>query len=152
MEKSYKIVELITDSSDEQYPKKVVSAQVLLTVSSNTNNISGIQDMKINFDDNIHFIPFESLTKETVTSWLDINLINQNLDNLEASLSKNIQTFERIPPPWVDIPTGADMLPGYNEIQQALNTQANSRPPLPSFEETVGEIVMKILKEKSLVQ
>lgn len=153
MEKSHKIVELITDNSDQQYPKKVISAQVLLSVSSNTTTMSGIQNIEINFDNNIHFIPFESLTEETVTSWLDTNVINQSLNNLEASLTNNTQeTLERVVPPWVGVVTGEDMMPGYNDIQQDLNQQANSRPPLPTFEETVSEIVMKILREKSLVQ
>lgn len=153
MEKSHKIVELITDNSDQQYPKKVISAQVLLSVSSNTTTMSGIQNIEINFDNNIHYIPFESLTEETVTSWLDTNVINQSLNNLEASLTNNTQeTLERVVPPWVGVVTGEDMMPGYNDIQQDLNQQANSRPPLPTFEETVSEIVMKILREKSLVQ
>lgn len=153
MEKSHKIVELITDNSDQQYPKKVISAQVLLSVSSNTTTMSGIQNIEINFDNNIHYIPFESLTEETVTSWLDTNVINQSLNNLEASLTNNTQeTLERVIPPWVGVVTGEDMMPGYNDIQQDLNQQANSRPPLPTFEETVSEIVMKILREKSLVQ
>lgn len=153
MEKSHKIVELITDNSDQQYPKKVISAQVLLSVSSNTTTMSGIQNIEINFDNNIHYIPFESLTEETVTSWLDTNVINQSLNNLEASLTNNTQeTLERVVPPWVGVVTGEDMMPGYNDIQQDLNQQANSRPPLPTFEETVSEIVMKILREKSLIQ
>lgn len=110
MEKSHKIVELITDNSDQQYPKKVISAQVLLSVSSNTTTMSGIQNIEINFDNNIHYIPFESLTEETVTSWLDTNVINQSLNNLEASLTNNTQeTLERVIPPWVGVVTGEDM-------------------------------------------
>lgn len=149
MEKSYKIIELITDNSDQQYPKKVISVQVLLSVSSNTTTMSGIQNVEINFDDNIHFTPFESLTKETVTSWLDTNLINQSLNSLEATLSNSIQqTLERIPPPW----TGDIRMSGNSDIQAELDRRESLKPPVPAFEQSVSEIVIKILKEKSLIQ
>lgn len=149
MEKSYKIIELITDNSDQQYPKKVISVQVLLSVSSNTTTMSGIQNVEINFDDNIHFTPFESLTKETVTSWLDTNLINQSLNSLEATLSNSIQqTLERVPPPWNEDIT----MFGNSDIQAELDREESLKPPVPAFEQSVSEIVIKILKEKSLIQ
>ena len=152
MEKTYNVVELITDSSDQQYPKKVISAQVLISVRSDNSSLSGILNMEIGFNDNIHFTPFESLTEELVNSWLDVNLINQNLDSLEASMINSSQSIiERFIPPWVSVTTGEDMLPGVNDIQQDLNQQAATRPPLPTFEETVSEIVLKVLREKSLI-
>jgi hypothetical protein len=150
MDKSYKIAELITDNSDEQYPNKVISLQVMLTVSSNTNTLTGIQNIEINFDDNIHFVPFESLTEEIVNSWLDLSLINSKLDLMEESFNSSVaaQYIERMPPPWIKPQI---ILSNQAEIQQELDQINAERPRFPTFEEAVSEIVLKVLREKSLI-
>lgn len=80
----------------------VYSYMCSITVSDGTISASHDFLVRLNFDYITNYIPFESLTKETVQIWTenstDTQLIIKNL--IESVVASNSKTKQNLPAPW----------------------------------------------------
>lgn len=84
-------------------PDVVYSYNYSVTVTDGTSSASQHGFVRLNFDVIADYVPFASLTKETVQQWteatIDTQKIIQNLK--EAVLAKDANTKQGITAPWI---------------------------------------------------
>lgn len=84
------------------YTNVVYSYSYHITVSDGTNSASLNGIVRLNFADITNYIPFESLTPQTVQQWteqsIDTAKIITNLS--EAVIAKGSDTQQNLPAPW----------------------------------------------------
>jgi len=149
MEKTFKIFGFIT-KDDEENRKIVTDVRVFLTLTNGDNSISGELMVPVPYDDNIVFTNMEDLTEEQVTSWLDIDLINQELDNLETvrTFKHNVEAHSA---PWIknDTPKLAEIA-RTSPFDITVEEPVISRPQVFDLEGHIANVVLRILAEKGI--
>jgi hypothetical protein len=88
----------------------VVHWQLQATHVSSSILVQNIGTVGLETPDTGSFVPFEDLTKEIVTGWVETKLGEEAINNMKSSLSASIQdklhpTRGPMTPPWEVIPT-----------------------------------------------
>ena len=146
MLKTYKIIGLVYNNTDNNTPKKVIAVHFLLKVKNDTGEMSGNYTIDVPYDENVEFTNYEELTEETVLSWIDISILESRFADLQSVLMSQTQIIEIDTPPW------EKSNPVIQLLLQQINPEPEETPRLnpPSFENMVANVVNKILIEKGL--
>ena len=146
MLKTYKIIGLVYNNTDNNTPKKVIAVHFLLKVKNDTGEMSGNYTIDVPYDENVEFTNYEELTEETVLSWIDISILESRFADLQSVLMSQTQIIEIDTPPW------EKSNPDIQLLLQQINPEPEETLRLnpPSFENMVANVVNKILIEKGL--
>lgn len=81
----------------------VYSYRYTVTVTDGQSQATNNGMVRLNFDNITSFVPFSSLTKETVQAWTEASIDTQKIiKNLtESVISKNAETQQNLPAPWI---------------------------------------------------
>ena len=91
IEYSYNIYSLDSYPNYDSYQEVVFRVVYQLVATSGSYSATNTTDQNVEYQPGTPFVPYDSLTKETVVGWIEYALGAQALEDMKKQLKRNIE-------------------------------------------------------------